>query len=91
MVGSSAHAAVPGMLEVMVGSLLPDQTKRVVFRLHCPSGEPGTSILLGVSAGGTLPDSANSVEYNIRAAARAPNRILQRAPMHLDGIGCPAF
>ena len=52
------------MLEVMVGSLLPDQTKRVIFRLHCPSGEPGTSILLGVSAGGTLPDSANSVEAN---------------------------
>jgi hypothetical protein len=50
VVGAWAHAAVPGMLQVMVGSLLPDQTKRVVFRLHCPSGAPGTTILLGVSA-----------------------------------------
>lgn len=74
VVGSWAHVAVPGMLEVMVGSLLPDQTKRVVFRLHCPSGEPGTSILFGVSAGGTPPLDTSSVE------ARAVEVELRLAP-----------
>jgi hypothetical protein len=55
LVGSWAHAALPGVLEVMVGKLLPGQTKRVVVRLHCPAGAPGMVLLLGVSAGGALP------------------------------------
>ena len=62
VVGAWAHAALPGVIEVMVGSLMPDQTKRVVFRLHCPAGAPGTAILLGVSAGGALPESGDAVE-----------------------------
>jgi hypothetical protein len=49
-------------VEVLVGTLLPEQTKRVVMRLHCPSGAPGTAMLLGVSAGGTAPDTAATLE-----------------------------
>jgi hypothetical protein len=30
--------------------------------LHCPSGAPGTAKLLGVSAGGTAPDTAATIE-----------------------------
>ena len=62
VVGAWAHAALPGVIEVMVGSLMPDQTKRVVFRLHCPSGAPGTAILLGVSAGGAAPDGGHAID-----------------------------
>ena len=62
VVGAWAHAALPGVIEVMVGSLMPDQTKRVVFRLHCPSGAPGTAILLGISAGGAAPDGGDAID-----------------------------
>jgi Ca-activated chloride channel family protein len=62
VVGAWAHAALPGVIEVMVGSLMPDQTKRVVFRLHCPSGAPGTAILLGVSAGSAAPDGGDAID-----------------------------
>jgi Ca-activated chloride channel family protein len=62
LVGSWAHAALPGVLEVMVGKLLPGQTKRVVVRLHCPAGAPGTVLLLGISAGGALPAGGEAVE-----------------------------
>jgi Ca-activated chloride channel family protein len=62
LVGSWAHAALPGVLEVMVGKLLPGQTKRVVVRLHCPAGAPGTVLLLGISPGGALPAGSEAVE-----------------------------
>jgi len=62
VVGPWANAALPGVIEVMVGSLMPEQTKRVVFRLHCPSGTPGTTILLGISAGGAAPDGGEAIE-----------------------------
>ncbi len=62
VVGAWAHAALPGVIEVMVGSLMPEQTKRVVFRLHCPSGTPGTAILLGVSAGGASPGGGDAID-----------------------------
>jgi Ca-activated chloride channel family protein len=62
VVGAWAHAALPGVVEVIVGSLMPAQTKRVVLRLHCPSGTPGSLILFGVSADGTLPDGAKAIE-----------------------------
>jgi len=83
VVGAWAHAALPGVLEVMVGSLLPEQTKRVVFRLHCPSGTPGTAILLGVSAGGALPDGgaaaeAQAVEVELRLARGSENNAQAR-------------
>lgn len=62
VVGAWAHASLPGVIEVMVGSLMPEQIKRVVFRLHCPSGAPGTAILLGVSAGGASPDGGDAID-----------------------------
>ncbi len=83
VVGAWAHAALPGVIEVMVGSLMPDQTKRVVFRLHCPSGAPGTAILLGVSAGGASPDGgdaidARPVEVELRLARGSENNAQPR-------------
>jgi len=62
VVGPWANAALPGVIEVIVGSLMPEQTKRVVFRLHSPSGVPGTTILLGISAGGAAPDGGEAIE-----------------------------
>ena len=56
VVGAWSQTALPGALEVLVGTLLPDRPKRVVFRLHGPTGAPGTALLLGVSAGGALPE-----------------------------------
>jgi hypothetical protein len=83
VVGAWAHAALPGVIEVMVGSLLPGQKKRVVFRLHCPSGTPGTAILLGVWAGGVAPDGAGAVESRtveaeLRLARSAENNAQPR-------------
>lgn len=83
VVGAWAHAALPGVIEVMVGSLMPEQTKRVVFRLHCPSGAPGTAILLGVSAGGASPDGgdaidARPVEAELRLARGSENNAQRR-------------
>lgn len=62
VVGAWSHTVLPGAIEVLVGTLLPDSPKRVVFRLHCPAGAPGTAILLGASAGGALPDGSGLVE-----------------------------
>jgi Ca-activated chloride channel family protein len=65
LVGGWAHAVLPGVLEVMVGKLLPGQTKRVVVRLHCPAGAPGAVLLLGVSAGGAQPAGDEAVEARV--------------------------
>ena len=62
VVGAWAHRALPGALHVVVGNLLPDQTKRVVIRLHCPAGPAGMPILLGVSAGGAVAEGDGSVD-----------------------------
>ena len=62
VVGAWSQTALPGALEVLVGSLLPGRPKRVVFRLHSPTGAPGTALLLGVSAGGALPEGGGLVE-----------------------------
>jgi len=83
VVGAWAHAALPGVLEVMAGSLLPGQTKRVVFRLFCPAGAPGTALLLGVSAGGVAPDGgaaieARAVEAELRLARSTENNAQPR-------------
>jgi Ca-activated chloride channel family protein len=83
VVGAWAHTALPGVIEVMVGSLMPEQTKRVVFRLHCPSGAPGTAILLGVSAGGVSPDGGDAidactVEAELRLARGSENNAQPR-------------
>lgn len=55
LVGAWAHAAHPGRLEVVIGKLLPGQTKRVVVRLHCPPGAPGHVLPVSISAFGALP------------------------------------
>jgi Ca-activated chloride channel family protein len=62
VVGAWSQTALPGALEVLVGTLLPGRPKRVVFRLHGPTGAPGTALLLGVSAGGALPEGGGLVE-----------------------------
>ncbi|TCZ54238.1 VWA domain-containing protein [Roseicella aquatilis] len=62
VVGAWAQTALPGALEVLVGSLLPGRPKRVVFRLHAPAAAPGTALLLGLAAGGALPDGAGLIE-----------------------------
>jgi Ca-activated chloride channel family protein len=62
VVGGWAHTVLPGVIEVLVGTLLPNQTKRIVLRLHCPAGAPGMAMLLGVSAGGVAADAATGVE-----------------------------
>ncbi len=73
----------------MVGSLMPDQTKRVVFRLHCPSGAPGQAILLGVSAGGAAPDGGDAVDArpveaeHLKAALQAGTRGIEALPPRL--------
>lgn len=83
VVGAWAHAALPGVVEVMVGRLLPGQTKRVVFRLHCPSGTQGAAILLGVWGSGATPDGSDMiecgpVEAELRLARSAENNAQSR-------------
>jgi len=78
VVGAWAQTALPGVLEVLVGNLLPSRTKRIVFRLHCPAGENGSTLLLGLSAGGSLPEGggmieADMVEVAVRLASEAQN------------------
>ena len=62
VVGAWTQTALPGELEVLVGTLLPDRPKRVVVRLHAPAGAPGTALLLGASASGVLPDGGGLIE-----------------------------
>jgi Ca-activated chloride channel family protein len=62
LVGGWAHTVLPGAIEVLVGTLLPDTPVRVVFRLHCPAGEPGTAMLVGAAARGSTPDGEGLVE-----------------------------
>jgi Ca-activated chloride channel family protein len=62
VVGAWSHTVLTGAIEVLVGALLPDSPRRVVVRLLCPAGAPGTTVLLGASAGGALPDGSGLVE-----------------------------
>ncbi|MBL6082388.1 VWA domain-containing protein [Belnapia sp. T18] len=62
VVGAWTQTALPGALEVLVGTLLPGRPKRLAFRLHAPAGAPGTALLLGVSASGALPDGGGLIE-----------------------------
>ena len=62
VVGAWAHKVVPGAIHVLVGTMLPESSKRVVLRLHCPEGKAGTVITLSAAAHGTLPDGAWQVE-----------------------------
>ncbi len=72
IVGAWANAALPGVLEVVVGSLMPRQTKRIVVRLHCPAGAPSTAVLFGVSAGSATVE-ARAVEVELTLARGTEN------------------
>jgi Ca-activated chloride channel family protein len=79
VVGAWSHTALGGALEVLVGGLLPERPKRVVFRLHFPAGEPGTSFLFDLSANGAAPDGgasvvADPVEVELTLARGGNNR-----------------
>ena len=83
VVGPWAHVAVPGAIEVMAGSIMPERTRKIVFRLHCSSGVPGSSILLGLTAGGTSPEGdavieAAPVEVDLRLARSHENNAQPR-------------
>lgn len=62
VVGAFAHRELPGALEVTVGGLLPGQAKRVVLRLFCPAGAPGSELAIGLSADAILPAGGLSIE-----------------------------
>lgn len=61
LVGPWTHTAVPGGLEVLVGTLLPEVPVRIVVRLHAPAGEAGATFRIGATAEGSLPDGAGTV------------------------------
>lgn len=62
VVGGWAHAVLPGIIDVMVGTMLPEIPVRVVFRLHCPAGQPATAVLLGAAARGAAPGTGAQIE-----------------------------
>jgi hypothetical protein len=64
VVGAFAHRMLPGAVEVTVGSLLPGQAKRVVLRLFCPAGAPGSALPIGLSADAALPAGGLAIEAN---------------------------
>ncbi len=61
IVGGWSHTVLPGTIEVLVGTILPDVPARIVFRLHCPAGAPGATILLGAAARGMAPDGEATI------------------------------
>ena len=61
VVGGWSHTVLPGVIDVQVGALLPDTQTRVVFRLHCPELPPGSTLLLGAMARGTVPDGSGDM------------------------------
>lgn len=62
VVGAWSHTVLPGAIDVLVGTMLPESAKRVVMRLHCPEGKAGAMITLSASARGTLPDGSGTVD-----------------------------
>jgi len=83
VVGPWSHVAVPGAIEVMAGSIMPERTRKIVFRLYCSSGVTGSSILLGLTAAGTSPEGdalieAVPVEVDLRLARSNENNAQRR-------------
>jgi len=83
VVGPWSHVAVPGAIEVMAGSIMPERTRKIVFRLYCSSGAPGASIPLGLTANGTSPEGdalieAAPVEVDLRLASSHENNAQPR-------------
>lgn len=62
VVGGWATAPTATGLEITVGGLRPEQTRRVVVRLHCPAGAIGQSFDLAATATGQRPDGSGAVE-----------------------------
>lgn len=62
VLGSWASAPTAGGLEITVGNLLPEQTRRIVVRLHCPAGSIGQSFDLSLAATGQRPDGSGAVD-----------------------------
>ena len=62
VVGAWAHAVLPGAIDVMLGTLLPQSPKCVVLRLHCPAGKAGAHIQFSATARGMLPEGTGSVD-----------------------------
>ena len=83
IVGPWSHVAVPGAIEVLAGSIMPERPRKIVFRLHCSSGATGSSILLGLTASGTSPEGdalieAAPVELDLRLARSHENNAQPR-------------
>jgi Ca-activated chloride channel family protein len=83
VVGAFAHRMLPGAVEVTVGSLLPGQAKRVVLRLFCPAGAPGSALPIGLSADAALPAGGLAIEANpvdavLRLVGDAENELQRR-------------
>jgi hypothetical protein len=75
--------AVPGAIEALAGSIMPERTRKIVFRLHCSSGLTGSSILLGLTASGASPVGdalieAAPVEVDLRLARSHENNAQPR-------------
>jgi len=78
MLGSWAATSSADAVEVMVGSLRPDAPKRVVFRVTCDAGAPGTLIPFNASLTAQCADGSGAVsvrapEFYLRFVADAEN------------------
>ena len=62
VVGPWAKTVIPGEIAVLVGTLVYERPRRVVIRIHCPSGRPGDILLFGLSASGILPNGSREIE-----------------------------
>lgn len=62
VVGSWANTVVDGVVDLMVGTALPQTPKRLVIRLHCPAGSIGHQLVFRATARGMLPDGTGSVD-----------------------------
>ena len=83
VVGSWSHTVLPGAIDVMVGTLLEKNPKRVVVRLHCPAGTAGMRIPLSATAFGMRPDGTGSVpadaaDAELRLADSPENKAQRR-------------
>jgi Ca-activated chloride channel family protein len=89
VIGPWSYSFLPGTLNVTCGTLLPNQTRRIVVRLHCPPGTPGEILLLGVAASGTLPNAnvifstmgvveADPIQVGLRLARGRENNAQRR-------------
>ncbi len=61
VVGAWANTVRGGVVEVLVGSLQPSETKRVVIRVHCSAGEPGQRIDFTACLTAQLPDGSGEI------------------------------